>query len=99
MTGSSSKKGKKNDTEEKGLIFRVNTDLMENYLGKQHHLQTDNFYTSIALFNYLEKVIHMDMVLSSRERPADLSRILNLKSGEKGTVHSSNQSISVGKCR
>ena len=48
-------KGRENDTAEKGLTFRVCTDLMKNYYGENHHLYTDNFYSSCALYNHLEK--------------------------------------------
>ena len=46
-------KGKENETAEKGLTFRVVTDLLKDYLGKNHHLYTDNFYTSCALYLHL----------------------------------------------
>ncbi|PIK49345.1 putative piggyBac transposable element-derived protein 4-like [Apostichopus japonicus] len=40
-------------TGEKGLNFRVVNELMNAYLGKFHHLYTDNFYTSPELLAHL----------------------------------------------
>ncbi|XP_071842966.1 piggyBac transposable element-derived protein 4-like [Apostichopus japonicus] len=40
-------------TGEKGLSFRVVNELMSPYLGKFHHLYTDNFYTSPELLAHL----------------------------------------------
>ena len=78
-------KGRENDTAEKGLTFRVCTDLMKNYYGKNHHLYTDNFYTSCALYNHLEKhdKKHDLDVVPSRKRMDVFLKISNVKNGRK----------------
>ena len=40
---------------EQGLAYQVVFDLMEPYLNKEYHLYFDNFYSTIKLFQDLEK--------------------------------------------
>ena len=45
--------GKVNNTQERGLTYRVVTELLSPYLNRNHNVFFDNFFTTIPLIEYL----------------------------------------------
>ena len=48
-------KGKENNTAEVGLAHRIMTDLMKNFVNRNHHLYVDNFYALRKLLLDMKK--------------------------------------------